>query len=158
MKTFAAWIVGIAATIAIGVFFNWLGHLVGVQTWIDFGEPILFSGRYYDEEKEGVLSNFGAATTALSAMIGIRLGVAVNKGSLSNHLSRGEVITFNAWFIGIAIWAALAAVLDIAFSGAHSPLAPFVTTAVMAAGAFGLFRWLSSRRDEQLRKLEEANS
>lgn len=158
MRTFAAWVLGIASVLALFLFFARLGYAIGVTTWIDFGEPVLFSNRYYEEEKEGALSNFGWATTALSVMIGARIGMAVRRGSIRNHLSPEQSITFNAWFSGIALLAVLSVILDIAFAGARSSLVPYVTTAVLAGAAYGLYRWLSKRRSDRLRELSRADN
>lgn len=154
MKTFASWAIGIISTFAVMFLFDWIGHLIHIQTWIDFGGPVQFD-RFDDDERWGVSTDFGFATMVLSIMVGFRFGIAFYKSSVHNHLTTSGKIEFNSWFIGVAALTVTTAILDFTFQGAHSALVPYVKMAIVAGVATALFHRLSRRRSEQLRALEK---
>jgi hypothetical protein len=85
---------------------------LGLVTYIDFGETVVFEHRYYDQESEGAYTGFGWALMILTAMFSVRIGLAVYHGNWRGGVPRKSEIDFLAWVYGLLAFALFAALLD----------------------------------------------
>lgn len=60
---------------------------LGLVTYVDYGETVIVSNRYYDEEVDGATVGFGHFFTVLTFAVAIRVGMAVSAGKLSGNVS-----------------------------------------------------------------------
>ena len=87
MRMFFAWSLGIMTFILMTVVTEEIASALGIVTYVDYGETIIVSNRYYDEEIDGASTGFGHFFTFLTFAAAIRVGMAVSSGKLSGNVS-----------------------------------------------------------------------
>ena len=64
-----------------------IASVLGIVTYVDYGETVIVSNRYYDEEIDGATTGFGHFFMVLTFATAIRVGMAVSAGKLSGNVS-----------------------------------------------------------------------
>ena len=105
MRTFLAWVVGIAAFGFFTLLLSEGAKLIGVPTYIDFGETITvthgFGRNKWDTEESGASTRLGFSINIIAFVLGIWLGGSVYTGTLIEDASnegRRSVISFLIFF------------------------------------------------------------
>lgn len=80
---------------------DFLSSLWGFTTYIDYGETIIISNRYYDEEVDGHRTGIGLFFMYLSFLVAIRGGMAVYRGHINAYVSQKD--NFQLLMIGIGL-------------------------------------------------------
>ena len=87
MRTFLSWVVGFVTWGFMIYATDLIANSMGLTTFVDYGEAVLVSNRYYDEEVYGHTVGFGYFFTFISFATAIRFGMAVNYGGWSGGVS-----------------------------------------------------------------------
>ena len=88
MLGFVTWVFMVHAT-------DFIANSMGLTTLVDYGEAVLISNRYYDEEVYGHTTGFGYFFTFISFATAIRVGMAISHGSLSGGIGvNGNLMLF----------------------------------------------------------------
>lgn len=149
MRTWAAWIVGIATYIGLSILAGILGELIGVPVQIYFDEPIIIEHRYYDEEKDSAFTAFGLAITILCGMAASRIGMAIHAKSWRGGVGLKGEYSFLAWAMGLCIYGIVGILIFLASRNVHNDFANFlfnVFDIVSGAGiAWAMYHWHNLR-------------
>lgn len=154
MKTVLAWIVGLGVFVALVIGLDFIGSVLGEPSWIDYGGMVTISHGIYDGESYGGATDYGLSALALVAMISVRLGMAIKRGSWKESLTESQALDFYIWLVGIAIFTVASIVLDKSFHGSDSALAGPVHAAISLGILYALFRFFKGYRDDRLRQME----
>lgn len=101
MRVFVSWIVGIILLILMNLLQDFLSGLWGFTTYVDYGETIIISNRYYDDEVDGHRTGIGLFFMYLSFLVAIRGGMAVYRGHINAYVSQKD--NFQLLMIGIGL-------------------------------------------------------
>ena len=101
MRVFVSWVVGIIILIFMNFLQDFLSGLWGFTTYVDYGETIIISNRYYDEEVNGHRTGIGLFFMYLSFLVAIRGGMAVYLGHINAYVS--PKVNFQLLMIGIGL-------------------------------------------------------
>ena len=127
-------------------------NMLGIETYINFDEPVWVVTRYDEYEKDTAWTGPGLAVLILSLMIGARCGMAIYEGNIKGGVAEKEEIQFKAWLIGVSVFAVLASIKDLFVEA--STLGGIFDYAI-AGVAFALLKpW----HDHKLAALEADNS
>lgn len=133
MKTAFGWIVGIVVCAALMWAGSILLKLIGVPTYIDFGETITVTrggGRYsYEEELDGASTAIGSSINFIAILIGMYAGVR----AAGNPVTPTSYLQGKAVICGLAIYGVGGAILFKLF-----PDDNFLSNLINNAGQLGL--------------------
>lgn len=88
LKIWAAWIAGIVVLVCVNVGLTISAEHFGLPTWIDYGETIVVSNRYYDEERDGRTTSLGLWIMFVSISLAARAGMAVVSQNWNGGVSK----------------------------------------------------------------------
>lgn len=147
MRSLFAWAIGIVTAMLL----MWIGTealaLLGVPTWIDFGETVTVtrgSGpTSYDEEIDGEHTIPGTILYALSYMIAARIGMWVYTGKPNGGVSVLTELQFRTWLLGLVSFGAASTALWIA--DINPVVHNVLEIAAAAAIAWCAYKWYEAR-------------
>ena len=142
MRRFAAWLVGVAVFLAIGVGIALVGDTVGLISSVDLDGPTSIthgSGRYsYEEEETSFLTSFGYATGVLATLIGLWAGQATCHGKLAAGFTRKGWLSFNIWVGATTILLIMSGIIQLAFNHFHRSFANYARMILELATFIGV--------------------
>ena len=112
---FFSWIVGFVLLIFIFFLTDELSDLLGITTYIDYGETFIISNRYYDEEVDGHSTALGHFFMVLSFSVAIRGGMAVYTKTLNGGVSDLGNMQLLIILIGLLLYGILNQILFFSF-------------------------------------------
>ena len=86
MRYFFSWVVGIIIFILMLAVEDFLRGVMGLTTYIDYGETIIIEHRYYEEEVDGHYTGIGYFFKYIALWVAIRGGMAIYDGRLNDGL------------------------------------------------------------------------
>ena len=144
MRTVFAWVVGIAALVAVGVAFLAAGEAIGVASSIDLDGPTTITyggGRFgYDEEVSSVQTTYGYASGVVAVLIALWAGQAVYRRRLDAGFSERGSASFLAWLAASLVLVVVFALVHLAFARIHGTLA-YYARLLIELGALGGVGW-----------------
>jgi hypothetical protein len=123
----------VVAFVAIKMLLDLAGRALGIVSYMDFGAPITVEHGLYDEEVDGVATDFGVFGLAAAAMIAWRVYHWICARKLSGNLTREQRTTWLACFVGGTIYTTLS--LGVSRLGLPYPL-PYIVKLSLAYGAY----------------------
>tara|TARA_B100000963_G_C22435301_1_gene584039 strand:+ start:384 stop:839 length:456 start_codon:yes stop_codon:yes gene_type:complete len=105
MRLFISWIVGILLFFLMNLLEDYLSTLFGFTTFIEYGETVFFSNRYYEEESDGYFTGLGYFFMYLEFLVAIRGGMAVFHGEINAGVSKKDNLTLLLIGGGLLTWA-----------------------------------------------------
>lgn len=134
----------IAGTLSVIITFiailglNILSDKLGFTTYIDYGETITIEHQFYEEEKDGYMSNVGWYILIVTSMLGWRLYHWLISGKIFGNLKYEQRLIWNYWFIGATIVTLLTEIIYM--FDLHYLILRFCSFAILVVTAWTLFK------------------
>lgn len=154
IRTWGAWIGGIASWLAISTVLNIIMSKAGIPTYIDFGETIIVEHRYYEEEKDGDFTAIGTALNILAVMFAARIGMAIYEGKIDGGVSEKGNVDFFAWVGGIVLYGIQGAIFFPIFEDTKSDFLLVLLNVINLAIVVGIFFLCKKWRDKKIQKID----
>lgn len=141
MRLILAWVVGILIVASSSYLLDWMGSLMQIKSYIDD-----FEG--------GFSTNYGFASTFFSILVGGRIGICINRGTIKAGYSRKDNIEFLAWFFGSLVLVIISAITQLVYKSYYGEIASIIQwaiDAVLFVGVFFIFKWWYEKKIRKLK-------
>ena len=140
MRLIISWVVGILLFILMFMLQEFLGDKLGITTYVDYGETVIVSNRYYEEEFEGQYTVIGWFFGYLSFVVAIRGGMAVFYGKINANVSKKDNFILLLIGVGLLIYGILNQLIYFVFDF-NSRFLFFLDTAVAIGIGYACYKF-----------------
>jgi hypothetical protein len=88
MRLVLSWFLGFLTLLLMYFLIELLRNALGLVSYVDYGETIIISHRYYDEEVDGHFTGIGWFFNYIAWLVAIRVGMGIHDGEIINNVSR----------------------------------------------------------------------
>jgi hypothetical protein len=151
MKEKIAVVVSIAAFFGLYISLDLTAGLLGVPTYIDYGETITVtrgSGRYsYDEDVSGSTTDVGMFILALSGMLAWRIFHWIKSGNLNGNIPSKSHTTWLYWLLGMTAYILITTPIW------YIDISPTIQRVIVLACGAGIARFTYLKHEDAQREL-----
>ena len=156
MRSFTAWLVGVAVFLLIGVGIALVGDMVDLRSSTDLDAFNGLTYGSYEEGKTSFLTSFGYASGVLATLAGLWAGQATFHRKIAAGFTRKGWLSFSIWISATTALLILSGIIQLAFNHFHGRFAYYasmLTELIIFLGvvwpSYKLFKRLASQIDSQ---------